>query len=137
MFTPDLKKGDIISNNDIHEIFKCSTQGGMRRSNRTNTLVIISDHTSEFYHDIWKGNVLHYTGMGKKGDQDLNNQNRTLYDSDTNGVSVFLFEKFKGNKYTFRGRVRLAENPYRTEQLDFLGISRLVWVFPVRVIDDN
>lgn len=135
MFTPNLKIGEKIDNEDLHDIFKCSTQGGMRRSHTTNTLVIISDHTSDFYHDIWKGDVLHYTGMGKTGDQVLTgNQNGTLYNSDRNGVSVFLFEKYRNNEYTFKGKVKLAEKPYMADQKDYLGHSRKVWVFPVKPI---
>lgn len=33
----DLEKGKIYLNNDLVEIFKCSPQGGMRRSLKTNT----------------------------------------------------------------------------------------------------
>ena len=46
--------------------------GGMRRSKTTNTLVIVSDYTKGIYHDKWIGGALHYTGMGKNGDQDIN-----------------------------------------------------------------
>lgn len=35
----------------------------MRRSHKTNTLVLIFDHT--MYDDNWEDNVLHYTGMEK------------------------------------------------------------------------
>ncbi|MDQ7864887.1 hypothetical protein RCO48_38610 [Peribacillus frigoritolerans] len=70
-FNPKLKVGQIINNNEIADIFKCSNQGGMRRAHATNTLVIISDHT-KLYDDHWEGDIFHYTGMGKKGDQKLN-----------------------------------------------------------------
>ena len=54
------------------DTFKCGNIGGMRRSKATNTLVIVSDYTKGIYHDKWFGGVLHYTGMGKNGDQDIN-----------------------------------------------------------------
>lgn len=41
----------------------------MRRSKTTNTLVIVSDYAKGSYHDKWIRGVLHYTGMGKNGDQ--------------------------------------------------------------------
>lgn len=72
MFEPGLEIGQVLKNNDIYEIFKCGNMGGMRRSKATNTLVIVSDYTKGLYHDKWIGGVLHYTGMGKKGDQDIN-----------------------------------------------------------------
>lgn len=43
VFNPKLKIGQILKNADIVEIFKCGNMGGMRRSNTTNTLVIVSD----------------------------------------------------------------------------------------------
>lgn len=123
--------GDTLSNQVLKETFKCANMGGMRRSKRTNTLIIISDHTKGFYEDIWDHGILHYTGMGKEGDQVLEgNQNRTLFDSDKNGVEVHLFEAYEKNKYIYRGIVKLAEKPYQTEQK-----NRKVWIFPVRPIE--
>ena len=43
--------------------------GGMRYSKTTNILVIVSDYVKGIYHDKWVGGALHYTGMGKNGDQ--------------------------------------------------------------------
>ena len=40
--------------------------------------------------------------MGKRGDQDINvAQNRTLNESNINGVDVFLFEVFERKKYIY------------------------------------
>ena len=51
----------------------------MRRTKTNDTLVIASDYTKGIYHDKWIGGVLHYTGMGKNEDQDINwAQNATL-----------------------------------------------------------
>ena len=82
MFDPKLKIGDVLKNHELVEIFKCGMMGGMRRSKKTNTLVIVSDYTKNLYHDKWIGGVLHYTGMGQLGDQDINYaQNATLVTS--------------------------------------------------------
>ena len=87
-FDPGINPGDTISNIELVSIFKCSPQGGMRRSHKTNTLVIVSDKTKPFYEDIWKGNILHYTGMGQKGDQSIDfMQNKTLTNSNHNNVA--------------------------------------------------
>ena len=37
-FDPELNYGDELNNTELREIFKCSPQGGMRKSNKTNTL---------------------------------------------------------------------------------------------------
>lgn len=138
MFNPKLKLGQAITNDELRTIFVCGNMGGMRRSRTTNTLVIISDHTKGLYEDKWFGDTLHYTGMGKKGDQDINaSQNRTLNESNTNGVDVFLFEVFEGNRYIYRGQVQLSEKPYQEKQKDEDGRLRNVWVFPVKVVDNH
>ena len=87
LFNPNLQIGQDISNADLVSIFKCGNMGGMRRSHATNTLVIVSDYTKGLYHDKWIGGVLHYTGMGKNGDQDIHwAQNDTLANCNKNGV---------------------------------------------------
>lgn len=138
MFNPGLKIGQIVKNADIVEIFKCGNMGGMRRSRTTNTLVIVSDYTKGLYHDKWIGGVLHYTGMGKSGDQDLYwSQNATLAESGFNGVDVHLFEVMDAGEYVYCGRIELADKPYADNQPGEDGVPRKVWMFPVRPVPDN
>lgn len=133
-FDPGLKPGDVIDNNQLTEIFKCGPQGGMRRSRQTNTLVLVSNHTKSLYEDVWVGDTFHYTGMGTIGDQSLTfMQNRTLNESRTNGVDVFLFEVFATRQYTFMGQVDLVGKPYQEKQADDQGTIRSVWMFPLKV----
>ena len=140
MFDPELEINARLNNQQICEVFGCSPQGGMRRSKKTNSLVLVSNHYTSIYEDRWVDGLLHYTGMGQSGDQDLNwSQNRTLNESRSNGVSVHLFEVFgpKGTDYHYRGRVVLAGDPYQESQLDEHSESRLVWVFPLRPLDST
>ena len=152
-FVCPLKIGDCVNNTQICKIFFCSPQGGMRRSRRTKTLVLISDHTQQTqqtsgfinpfnpYLDRWTGPIFLYTGMGLKGDQSFYyRQNRTLYESDRNGVEVHLFEVFdkkKSYKYEYQGIVKLAGppyEPYMTTQPDANGLPRKVCIFPLKKI---
>lgn len=134
-YTPSFQIGDIVSNDILHTEFRVGNMGGMRKSNTYNCLVLISDHTKGLYEDKWYGNDLHYTGMGKTGDQVLQgNQNGTLYYSDTNGVEVHLFEVLDPGEYTYRGVVKLAGKPYQEQQDDVDGNPRNVWMFPLRPI---
>ena len=138
MFDPKLKIGQTIGNNDIVLIFKCGNMGGMRRSKTTNTLVLISDYTKGIYHDKWIGGVLHYTGMGKIGDQDIGwAQNATLAACDKNGVDVHLFEVMSPGKYVYCGRIEVVDAPYTDTQPDEEGLNRKVWMFPIRPVPDN
>lgn len=138
MFEPGLEIDQIIKNDDIVRIFRCGNMGGMRRSKATNTLVIISDYTKGIYHDKWIGGVLHYTGMGKTGDQDINwAQNATLAACDRNNVDIHLFEVINAGEYVYCGRIELVDKPYIDIQPGEDGIDRKVWIFPIRPVPDN
>ncbi len=137
MFDPGLNPGDVISNEQLVSIFKCSPQGGMRRSKETDTLVLISNHIKSVYDDRWIDDIFHYTGMGQTGDQSLNRaQNKTLLESPYNGIDVHLFEVFKPKEYTYIGRVVLVSDPYQEEQLDSEENLRKVWVFPLKLAEN-
>ncbi|GIM45947.1 hypothetical protein DNHGIG_14960 [Collibacillus ludicampi] len=137
-FNHGLKRGEVITNEKLMRIFKCGISGGMRRSNETNTLVLISDHTKSLYDDRWDGEIIHYTGMGKIGDQSLTfMQNKTLYESNENGIEVYFFEVFEPNNYIFWGQVKLHGEPYQEYQLDEEGNKRKVWIFPLEFVNDT
>ena len=137
-FKPPFDLGAVVTNGQLSDAFSVGNMGGMRRSKKTGTLVIISDNTKGLYTDKWQDGVLHYTGMGKIGDQTLEgNQNRTLAESDSNGVEVHLFEVNERAKYTYAGVVELAGKPYQETQPDDKGDLRKVWVFPLRKASEN
>jgi 5-methylcytosine-specific restriction enzyme A len=133
-----LKPGNSLNNEELRSHFKCSSQGGMRRSLKTNTLVLVSDHTKSTYEDKWRGYIFHYTGMGLTGNQSLTfQQNKTLAESKTNGVHLHLFEVFEEGKYVYIGEVELAESPYLDKQPDKNNIIRNVYIFPLQVKGRN
>lgn len=136
-FTPSFPIGATVNHNEISAEFKCGNMGGMRRSYKTNTLVIISDHTKGLYDDKWYGSELHYTGMGKTDDQTLSSQNRTLAESNTNGVEVHLFEVLQPAMYIYHGIVQLSAPPYQETQIDENGNPRKVWMFPLRIVNQG
>lgn len=138
-FNNSLEVGKVYRNQEIADIFKCSTQGGMRKSNTTNSLVLFCDHSKpeNVYEDKWLDNVLHYTGMGQKGDQRLvGTQNKTLLYSTTNGIRVFLFETFMPTTHTFVGEVELAGEPYQVDEEDVNKERRKVYKFPLKLKSD-
>ncbi len=138
MFDPDLNIGQVLKNSEIVSRFKCGNMGGMRRSKTTNTLVLVTDYTKGLYHDKWIAGVLHYTGMGKSGDQDIHwAQNATLAACGSNGVDVHLFEVIDPGEYIYCGRVALVGKPYIDIQPGEDGQDRKVWIFPIRPVPDN
>ncbi len=133
-----IHQGQILLNNELCEIFECSPQGGMRRSHETNSLILVSNHVKSIYDDKWKGDILHYTGMGSKGDQSLSfMQNRTLSESGSSNVEIHLFEVFEEKEYFYQGQVKLKSKPYQERQTDENGDSRSVWMFPLELINNS
>lgn len=131
--------GKEYKNDEIVEIFKVSSQGGMRKSNKTNSLVLIVKHRPDNpYDDRWNGDKIEYTGMGLHGDQSVDYlQNKTLAESRTNGVAVYLFESFANNQYIYRGIVELDGEPYFEIQKDESGENRRVVKFSLRLVKDQ
>jgi 5-methylcytosine-specific restriction protein A len=135
MFDPKIETGSEVDNQRLCSLFKCSPQGGMRKSKTTNSLIIISNHIKSIYDDRWQGEVFHYTGMGMSGDQSLDfMQNKTLSESSKNGVDVHLFEVFEDKIYTYIGPVTLSDAPYTETQPGGDGHKRQVWVFPLKLV---
>lgn len=131
-----LAPGVVLNNAELMGHFRCSNNGGMRRSHATGTLVVVSDHTKGLYDDRWIDDTLHYTGMGLRGPQRLDfAQNKTLAHSATNGVAIHLFEVFAPGQYSYLGEARLAGEPYQEEQPDVQGHLRTVWIFPLGLVD--
>jgi|TARA_B110000240_G_scaffold160056_1_gene178635 5-methylcytosine-specific restriction protein A len=121
----------LYTNDEMRNMHSVSTQGGMRKSNETKSLVLITSLEST-YTDRWEKDILHYTGEGLNGDQLLNRQNKTLYESNKNGITVWLYEKIEKNNYSFLGKVELADKPYQEQQPDEAGKLRKVWMFPLK-----
>ncbi|WP_447555659.1 HNH endonuclease [Vreelandella sp. EE22] len=133
-----LKPGTILNNQQLCDIFKCSPQGGMRRSHKTNTLVIVTSHVDSIYYDRWHGDTIHYTGMGQKDEMSLSfHQNKTLTESPENGVAVHLFEVFKKREYTYTGEMIRVGEPYQETQPDSEGEMRKAWLFPLKLKNEN
>jgi 5-methylcytosine-specific restriction enzyme A len=139
VFDPGLTQGSTLSNQELCTLFRCSTQGGMRRSRDTNTLVLIAKQYPDSdvpYHDIWDGSIFHYTGMGMHGDQSLDSsQNKTLAKSRlANDLGIFLFEVLSRQIYAYQGQVVLACEPYQKTQEDINKELRKVWIFPLKLV---
>ena len=95
-------------------------------------------HSVSIYADEWDdAGIMHYRGTGCYGDQSLDYEgNRWLRDAEAKDTGVFLFEKKRSGRYTFCGRVELADEPYRRREPDADGDMRWVWVFPLRVMSE-
>jgi hypothetical protein len=141
-FDPGIRVGAELTHGQLVDTFQCQQGKGMRCSKKTNSLVLVVDqthkHGASIYADEWDdAGVLHYRGTGLRGDQRLDYEgNRWLRDAKAKDTGVFVFEKGKSGRFTFRGPVELADEPYRRREPDIDGESRWVWVFPLRLLDE-
>lgn len=128
-----LEVGREYTNSEISQIFRCNEQRGMKKSNSYNALVLLTRHDNNLYDDYWNDDVLYYTGMGFEGDQVLEKENKTLKESNENGVTVFLFEGFESHGLIYRGIVKLVDAPFQEEEKDIHRHLRHVWKFPLKL----
>lgn len=61
-------------------------------------------------------------------------QNKTLYESNANGVLIYLFEVFCPHEYTYYGQVKLSAVPYTEIQYDSENRKRQVCMFPLKKV---
>lgn len=128
-FKADLEPGDRLDNEKLMDIFKCGVRGGMRKSLRTNTLVLISNFNSNKYENVWEDEegILHFTGMGLSGDQSITYiQNKTIAASNETRIQLHLFKSEESGICIYIGRVLLAGTPYSKKSGD-----RNVIIFPL------
>lgn len=135
-YEPPFLPGQEVSFDEIRSIVpQASFGGGMLYSNNHKCLILLSKHDS-LYEDEWKGDVLHYTGTGRSGDQDINYRENKLLaksQSPSNRPPVYLFES-SNRVYTYRGEVRLSGSPYQTTKPDKDGLMRKVQIFPLTLV---
>lgn len=129
----DLKIGQVYKREDLISAFGGSFYRGMNTCNRTNTLVLISKHTSNrIYGDkLFDNNQIMYTGEGQRGNQQLTGGNAKLYYSNRDHTPVHLFVVYKNTEYTYFGLVKLIGEPTRETENDVDGNPRLVYRFPL------
>ena len=122
----DLIIGEGYSNDELMDAFKCGKSGGMRRSKTTNTLVIVFDH-NKMYDDAWKGDILHYTGMGRIGDQDINYmQNKTLNELNENlKIDESMIKAQEDETNSLKSSIDKEISKYKTKLEKLCGVGTL------------
>lgn len=128
----ELSIGDTLTRNELLDIFKISGMSGIMKSNKTYSLVLISNEENEYYEDSnIIGGKLIYTGQGLDGDQELKSNNLLLANSLKVELPVYLFTKDKNLLYHFEGEVVLDGEPYTVKEKE-----RLVYKFPLRIVNN-
>lgn len=130
----NIKLGDTFNNKEISKIFQCGNQGGIRPSNETNSIIVILNYVKSIYKDLCYGEERHIVASGTTGDQEIKRVNKSLFDAlNIGNKTVYLFESFEFQKYTFAGKLIKAGEPYTRKDNDINGKLRKVWVFPTKI----
>jgi len=129
-----MNKGDVVTNQQIKNEFGGSSQGGMRPSRTTHSLVLITGTSGSVYVDTWNDGLLKYTGTGRLGDQKMAGANKVLAESTKSGIGVYLFTAEAKNKYKYGGEVKLVGKPSLGRQPDAADHMRSVYVFTLRPV---
>ncbi len=128
----DLEIGQILENKEIAETFLCSNQGGIRKSKKTNTIVLFAKFDNCSYKHRKDGDILYFTGMGKRGDQEMKRQNKSVLNARDEGFTIHLFESYKEKEFIYQGEVELISPPTIERQLDDNNKERDVFMFPLK-----
>lgn len=106
VFKVDWKNGETVHNRDIIDKFKCAAIGGMRRSLKTNTLVLVSDHTNNKFTNAEKlDGIWMFEGYGVYPNDIMYKQNKNMVNSFKENIQLHLFIKKTNNDYTYIGEV--------------------------------
>lgn len=129
--------GEVISNKTLYTTFKCGCEGGVRYSSTYHVLVVVSNYVDPRHRGgTWKDGVLYYTGSGKSGDQDLKKgSNKRLCEFMRGALPICYFEVHTQGRYTYRGRLVAAGEPFQREAPGADGAERKVWIFPLRLAE--
>lgn len=91
-----------------------------------------SNYVRNPYHDRIEGNILIYTGAGRKGDQALSGANKRILDQRMTSSPIYGFVNIGRQSYEFLGLLELLRH-YQEQQLDQELQLRTVWLFEFRI----
>lgn len=140
MFDPHIQIGEAFTELQIHKIFECQTQFGIRFSKKNHLIVLIHKLYDNEYPDMWENDVLYYTGTDASSDKNgqtlsgPGNNNGRLFSAWDSEIkpTLFLFEKYAPNVCVYRGIVIVCQKPqFEPKQA---GSSYMVWRFPLKLV---
>ena len=128
-----LKSGQKIKRTRLNNIFNTSGQGGINPSNKNKLIFLFSDPQvgEKFgYQDGWKDGIFYYSGKGPKGDMQLTQVNKSIYETLKNQYKIYLFNGSR-DEVVYENEFKLdLETPYiEKETLDKDNLLRTAIIF--------
>lgn len=128
----------IMDNSDIVAFHGVSNQGGIRKSNRTRSFVLITNHKVEKYHDCIHSNSFEiaYEGAFTRGkhDQELTRMNKALSETDWDLHVYSRIENSKKLVYEYVGVYKRVGEPVATTRI---SDNKRVYIFTLRKITQD
>jgi hypothetical protein len=123
------RPGYILSWGDVSKIHKIRN-GIYQRNGRLVSLLTDFGRINPCYPDFLAetGEVIYYTGSGRRGDQKLDASNRALFDAIESGHAVPLFSKLSVGRWEFVGLVKVTAGEYVYDE----SRDRMVWRFTLQ-----
>ena len=104
MFCPVLKKGEIISNRQLMNIFHCACEGGIRYATKTDTIVLVINNTKMGRPNKREGNKIFFAGQPMKGG--MSGANKRLEQFLRENKNIYLFEVNEPGRYQYCGEIK-------------------------------
>ncbi|MGQ0542266.1 MAG: hypothetical protein ACT4O9_10525 [Blastocatellia bacterium] len=123
--------GDLLTWFEVSKIHRIRN-GIYQRNGRLISLLTDFGRINPCYPDFHgeTTDVIHYTGSGRRGDQKLDAQNRSLLDAIATGHGVPLFNKLAVGKWQFLGIWRVEDGRYIFDETR----ERMVWKFTLKKV---
>jgi len=90
--------------------------GAMTPKGKPYIFLLPTDHGRETgYTEHWQGDVLHMSGSGRSGDQEMKGLNRATRDHEADDKALYLFWPVSNNagQYRYQGKVRYIGHYFR------------------------
>lgn len=85
------------------DVFKCGMMGGVRKSNKTDTTIVVVDWQGDHYRDRWDHSDLIFQGRGFRSGAMGRYPNSALIEAAERNKPIHLFERYRKGSYTYRG----------------------------------
>jgi hypothetical protein len=125
----NLVPGDEIRRVELHDRYGGQRQGGIGPSRQSPNVMIFTDPDTGHQHgylDRWEGGVLHYTGEGQTGDQEMKAGNRQILNHLEDGRALRVFRGSTG-VVTYDGEYVLDQsNPYYHQRAPQTGDPKVM-----------
>ncbi len=135
-YPEDFEVGKVYNNNHLRFGFKVAYQGGIRISNRTNTIVLVAKQADDGLNDGWQGDIFYYTGQAQDPNKPYMRGNKALHEAKEKERNIHFFEMLDDKEYTYRGKVYISDEPYyESKDQERFTSDKKHLIFPIKLIN--